>query len=62
MSDVSDRAFSSILHPTDFSASSQLAFEHALKIAVANRSRFNIAHVDEEKGQGPDWIEFPPGP
>ncbi len=59
MSDVSDRAFSSILHPTDFSASSHMAFEHALKIAIANRSRFSISHVEEGKSDGPAWIEFP---
>ena len=59
MSDVSDHAFSSILHPTDFSASSHMAFEHALRIAVANRSRFSISHVEKDKGDGPAWIEFP---
>ena len=59
MPEVSDRAFSSILHPTDFSVSSHAAFEHALKIAVANRSRFNISHVEKEKADGPAWIEFP---
>lgn len=59
MSDVSGRAFSSILHPTDFSTPSHTAFEHALKIAVANRSRFNISHVEKEKVDGPAWVEFP---
>ncbi|MEZ5934945.1 MAG: universal stress protein [Alphaproteobacteria bacterium] len=59
MSDVSNRAFSSILHPTDFSASSHAAFEHALKIAAANRSRFNIYHVEKDKDDGPAWVEFP---
>ncbi len=59
MSDVSSRAFSSILHPTDFSAPSHTAFEHALKIAVANRSRLNISHVEKAKDDGPAWIEFP---
>ena len=59
MSDVTKSTFSSILHPTDFSASSHMAFEHGLKIAVANRSRFNISHIEKEKGDGPSWIEFP---
>ncbi len=59
MSDISSRAFSSILHPTDFSTSSHTAFEHALKIAVANQSRLNISHVENEKDGGPAWIEFP---
>ncbi|MGI9510674.1 MAG: universal stress protein [Geminicoccaceae bacterium] len=59
MSENSDLAFTSILHPTDFSASSNTAFEHALKIAVANRSRFSISHVDTSKDDGPAWAEFP---
>lgn len=59
MNEISDRAFSSILHPTDFSASSQMAFEHALKIALANRSHLNIAHVEKDIGKGPGWLEFP---
>jgi nucleotide-binding universal stress UspA family protein len=54
-----DRAFSSILHPTDLSTTSHSAFEHALKIAVANRSRFSIAHVDKDKDDVPAWVEFP---
>jgi nucleotide-binding universal stress UspA family protein len=59
MSDNAKQMFTSILHPTDFSAPSHIAFEHALKIAVANHSRFNICHVDAGKGDGPTWIEFP---
>ena len=59
MSGVSNRAFTSILHPTDFSTPSHTAFEHALKIAVANRSRLNISHVEKDKVDGPAWIEFP---
>ena len=59
MSETAERAFSTILHPTDFSASSNKAFEHALKIAVANRSHFSISHVQPEKSEGPTWSEFP---
>jgi nucleotide-binding universal stress UspA family protein len=59
MSEVVDRAFPSIFHPTDFSASSDTAFEHALKIAVANRSRLSISHVETTEGDGPEWTEFP---
>ena len=59
MSEVSDRVFSSVLHPTDFSTSSHMAFEHALKIAVANRLHINVVHVDRGKGDGPAWIELP---
>lgn len=59
MTDVSDRSFSSILHPTDLAPSGHTAFEHALRIAVANRSHFNISHVEKEKSDGPSWTEFP---
>lgn len=59
MSLSAERAFTTILHPTDFSASSHTAFEHALKIAVANRSHFSISHVQTDKSEGPTWSEFP---
>jgi nucleotide-binding universal stress UspA family protein len=59
ISDMAINAFASILHPTDFSASSQAAFEHALKIAVANRSRLGISHVETKGGDGPAWTDYP---
>ena len=34
-----------IFHPTDFSADSQVAFAHALKLAVAYRAELTIMHV-----------------
>jgi nucleotide-binding universal stress UspA family protein len=37
--------FRSILHPTDFSELSGLAFVHALRIAVAARSKLHLLHV-----------------
>jgi nucleotide-binding universal stress UspA family protein len=39
--------FQSIVHPTDFSASSADAFAHALRIAIATRSKLNLVHVAE---------------
>lgn len=37
-----------IFHPTDFSEDSQVAFAHALKLAVAYRAELTIMHVDPE--------------
>jgi len=38
-------AFRSILHPTDFSDLSGVAFAHALRIALAARSKLHLLHV-----------------
>jgi len=35
----------SILHPTDLSPASYLAFCHALRLAVAARAKLNFVHV-----------------
>ena len=59
MPENADRAFSSVFHLTDFSASSHVAFEHALRIAVANRSHFTISHVETNESDGPAWTDFP---
>jgi len=41
-----DRAdFQAILHPTDFSHLSGLAFAHALRIALASKAKLHIIHV-----------------
>ncbi len=37
-----------IFHPTDFSEDSQVAFAHALKLAVAYRAELTIMHVDPD--------------
>ena len=47
----------SILHPTDFSAGSLVAFHHALKAAVVAKSKFTILHV--ATGAAREWKEFP---
>ena len=46
-----------IFHPSDFSEASEVAFAHALKIALVTGSTLNVLHV-AEKGN-PDWSEFP---
>lgn len=44
----------SILVPTDFSDAAELAFAHALKLAVTLGADLNIIHVEPENDQ-PDW-------
>ncbi len=46
-----------ILHPTDFSPASDLAFAHALRLALHNKARLIIMHVGEKKDV--DWDSFP---
>jgi hypothetical protein len=46
-----------IAHPTDFSPASNLAFAHALHLALDTKSKLSLLHVNEE---GPDeWTSFP---
>jgi len=46
-----------ILHPTDFSAESELAFAHALRLALANESDLSLLHMG--KNQSDEWDRFP---
>lgn len=51
-----------ILHPSDFSKSSRVAFAHALKIALQSKAELELVHVQRHKiGSGKDvpWTEFP---
>src|SRR5262249_10280160 len=41
-----DLAIRSIVHPTDFSDLSSVAFGHALRIALAARSKLHLLHVE----------------
>ena len=42
-----------ILHPTDFSEDSELAFAHALRVALANQAHLALFHVyHDEKSRG----------
>jgi len=47
-----------IFHPSDFSEESEMAFAHALKIALAAKANLNIFHV-HEKRDDEEWTEFP---
>jgi len=47
----------SIFHPSDFSEASEIAFVHALKIALAAHARLSMLHVTE--GSHVEWQDFP---
>ena len=49
----------SVLHPTDFSVSSELAFAHALKIALAGKTKLHLLHAGPDKEDEVDWSAFP---
>ena len=45
----------SVLHPTDFSESSLVAFHHALKAAISAKSKLTLLHVSSAA----QWSQFP---
>jgi nucleotide-binding universal stress UspA family protein len=47
----------SIFHPSDFSEASEVAFVHALKIALVAGTKLTIFHV--KASPGADWQDFP---
>ena len=47
----------SIFHPSDFSEASEVAFEHALKLALTARSKLRILHVSADADAR--WEDFP---
>jgi len=47
----------SIFHPSDFSQASELAFAHALAIALAQKTELIILHARRSERQ--DWSKFP---
>ena len=47
----------SVLHPTDFSAGSQVAFYHALKASLLSKTELNLLHV--ASGDDSSWSDFP---
>ena len=46
-----------VLHPTDFSESSLVAFHHALKAALLSRSKLTLLHVSTDGTS--QWSDFP---
>ena len=47
----------SIFHPSDFSEASEVAFVHALKIALVAGTKLTMLHV--EASPGAEWQDFP---
>lgn len=47
----------SILHPSDFSDASEVAFAHALKAALIAHSQLTIMHVSPKMTE--EWTDFP---
>ena len=47
----------SVLHPTDFSESSLVAFHHALKAAMLSKSKLTLLHVSTDGTS--EWSDFP---
>jgi nucleotide-binding universal stress UspA family protein len=50
--------FQRIFHPSDFSDASNVAFVHALRLAVMANGRLTILHTAAQ-GSGGEWAEFP---
>lgn len=46
-----------IFHPSDFSAASDVAFAHALKLALAAQARLYMLHVTDDTQS--EWHDFP---
>lgn len=54
------RELSYIVHPTDFSAGGEVAFAHALRVALAVRGHFYLVHAQQlETDEDADWAAFP---
>ncbi|MDT7040772.1 universal stress protein [Candidatus Nitronereus thalassa] len=47
-----------IFHPSDFTEESEVAFAHALKIALPAKANLSMFHV-HEKRDDEEWTEFP---
>jgi nucleotide-binding universal stress UspA family protein len=47
----------SVLHPTDFSEGSRVAFFHALKAALLSKSKLTLLNVSSD--DNPSWSDFP---
>ena len=51
-------SISNLLHPTDFSHGSEIAFLHALRIAIDTKGALEILHVDRHQTRA-DWDSYP---
>ena len=57
--DVRAPTIRSILHPTDLTVSSEPAFAHALKIALAGRTKLYVLNAEARDDDDVDWSNFP---
>ena len=57
--DISAPPIRSILHATDLTVSSEPAFAHALKIALAGKTKLYLLNADPGSGEEVDWSAFP---
>ena len=49
-----------IFHPSDFSPASEVAFAHALKIALQSKAKLDLMHVERSlRPEKPYWLDFP---
>lgn len=49
-----------VIHPTDFSAGGEVAFAHALRLALALNGHFYLVHAERlEADEESDWAAFP---
>jgi hypothetical protein len=49
-----------IFHPSDFSPASEVAFVHALKIALQSKAKLDLMHVEPTlTPEKPYWLDFP---
>ena len=49
-----------IFHPSDFSPASEVAFGHALKIALQSKAKLDLMHVEPTLSpEKPYWLDFP---
>lgn len=51
------RRIETIFHPSDFSEASEVAFEHALRLALVAKAELTMLHVDSSYAA--DWADFP---
>jgi hypothetical protein len=49
-----------IFHPSDFSPASEIAFVHALKIALQSKAKLDLMRVEPTLNpEKPYWLDFP---
>lgn len=48
-----------VLHPTDFTEASEVAFAHALAISLAQKARLTLLNAHSDSPSVEDWQKFP---